>query len=435
MDISTIKPPVEKPEGEQKAKISQGADLAFLQLLAALGLTQAVPVDAGPCSTANGGAFAQIDSPCVDQSTLAAAGTVNALQERMTTGGKGTSAETMPEDAKAQELLAHAVIVDGQNETDSSGAALVQAVTTSVEKATAKDQAVTEQGKPAAPLVAQPDTKGATESLPQATLQKGEPQAVSARLMDVVVSGHAPKEQRPAPAVTPASTSLTPNMGMPASMNPETPVKPSTTTTTSVMWGAVMEPSNLPQSGTDHNSASAEHDGWKERFTSAETNGAQSTSPPVASSFSAQVPSIPSRATVPAVIEAPMVTLPTESPLPASVRFEVQPGDMGRIRVHLSVVDHTVYTNVMTERVEAHDFLVKGSDRFEAGLAAHGLDVGRFQVDVQGQGRQHADRGGTAWSQDDLHRRNPQSSERPMAERHAGDREPDWMHRMINVFA
>ena len=130
-----------------------------------------------------------------------------------------------------------------------------------------------------------------------------------------------------------------------------------------------------------------------------------------------------------------MVTLPTESPLPASVRFEVQPGDMGRIRVHLSVVDHTVYTNVMTERVEAHDFLVKGSDRFEAGLAAHGLDVGRFQVDVQGQGRQHADRGGTAWSQDDLHRRNPQSSERPMAERHAGDREPDWMHRMINVFA
>jgi hypothetical protein len=108
---------------------------------------------------------------------------------------------------------------------------------------------------------------------------------------------------------------------------------------------------------------------------------------------------------------------------------------MGRIRVHLSVVDHTVYTNVMTERVEAQQFLVRGSERFEAGLAAHGLDVGRFQVDVQGQARQHADRDGTAWSRDDLHRHDPQSPEQPMAERHANDREPDRMHRMINVFA
>jgi hypothetical protein len=129
------------------------------------------------------------------------------------------------------------------------------------------------------------------------------------------------------------------------------------------------------------------------------------------------------------------VTTPSESPLAASVRFEVQPGDMGRIRVHLSVVDHTVYTNVMTERVEAHDFLVRGSERFEAGLAAHGLDVGRFQVDVQGQARQHADRGGTGWSHDDLPRRNPQSSEPAVVQRHAGNRESDSVQRMINVFA
>jgi hypothetical protein len=127
----------------------------------------------------------------------------------------------------------------------------------------------------------------------------------------------------------------------------------------------------------------------------------------VTSSFSPQPAPAPTRSS--SNVEAPTVTAPLEASLPASVRFEVQQGDMGRIRVHVSVVDHTVYTNVMTERIEAHDFLVKGSDRYEAGLAAHGLDVGRFQVDVQGQSREHADRGGAAWS----HEQTPRNQAEP----------------------
>jgi hypothetical protein len=112
---------------------------------------------------------------------------------------------------------------------------------------------------------------------------------------------------------------------------------------------------------------------------------------------------------------------------------------MGRIRVHVSVIDHTVYTNVLTERIDAHDFLVKGSERYEAGLAAHGLDVGRFQVDVQGQGREHADHGGAAWSQEQTrrHQEEPPDNAKNNAatEWHAEERKAGWEDRMVNVFA
>jgi hypothetical protein len=89
----------------------------------------------------------------------------------------------------------------------------------------------------------------------------------------------------------------------------------------------------------------------------------------------------------------------------------------------------------MTERVEAHDFLVKGSERYEAGLAAHGLDVGRFQVDVQGQGREHGDRG--AWSQEQTHRsrEEPPNTAKNAATEWPAERKAEWEDRMVNVFA
>lgn len=135
---------------------------------------------------------------------------------------------------------------------------------------------------------------------------------------------------------------------------------------------------------------------------------------------------------------APIQNIPpaaSESPLAPSVRFEVHPEDMGRVRVHLSVVDHTVYTNVMTDRVEAHDFLVKNSDRFEAGLATHGLDIGKFQVDVQTQGRDQQ-REGTAWTHGDRQRHAAQSSHHAENEWPARERAMiDWDSRMVNLFA
>jgi hypothetical protein len=218
-------------------------------------------------------------------------------------------------------------------------------------------------------------------------------------------------------------------------MSLEAPAKQTAITTSSLAATTGLKLPALQQFGAQDNSASAEHDGSKERFTQAEADGGQPTLTPVIPSSNSQSVSTPGRIAPPTTMEAPTVAAHPESPLPASVRFEVQPGDMGRIRVHLSVVDHTVYTNVMTERVDTHDFLVRNSERFEAGLGAHGLEVGRFQVDVQSEARQHGDRGRTGWLQDDVPRRNSQSSEQPAVDRHASHRDPGSMDRMINVFA
>ncbi len=432
MNIPIIQTSAEKPEGEQQVSTCDGSDLAFLQLLAGLRLTQPIPVEAGPCLAPNGGTFAHTESPCVDQSVFPLMGVVNAPQEEMVADGK-VSIEMTQAGAKMQELLAHAILSAGNDERDSIEIGVGRAVATGVNNVTGQDQAATEQGKPALPAMERLDTKGAAEKIPQASTPKDEMQAATARLMEIVFSGHAPKEHG-TPAVTPASIALAPNVGIPSSLNPDTPVKQTTAPASPLISSIAMESSDPRQSGTDNNSASAEHEGEKEWFTSAEAHGTQSTASSGASSFNSQASPAPSRAAVSAAVEVPTVKVPAELPLPASVRFEVQPGDMGRIRVHLSVVDHTVYTSVMTERVDAQEFLVRSADRFEAGLAAHGLDVGRFQVDVQGQGRQHADRGGP-WSQDDLHRRHLQSPEQSMIEEGPGDREPNRMHRMINVFA
>ena len=427
MDISTIKPSVEPTEAEPHASTPQAsADVAFVQLLASLGFTPSLPADA-----VNDGTGIQTESLGIEPSELVCTSTHTAVQEQMMTAGK-PNVEEAQNGTQPQELAAHVITLAGKDQSDSAGP-VGEALTTREKDMPVKDQPT--QGKPPLSMTALPDAKGAPESLSQTRATKDESRAAPARLMDLAFSGAARTQLGPASAGTPESRGPTPYVAIQPSNSPDTPVTHTTAIASSPVSSVVLESSDPQQAGTDHHSASAEHDGWKERFTPAETHGTQSTSPPMASSFSSQAPSAPSRAVAPAVIETPTMTVPSESPLPASVRFEVQPGDMGRIRVHLSVVDHTVYTNVMTERVEAQDFLVRSSDRFEAGLAAHGLDVGRFQVDVQGQARQHADRGGTAWSQDDLHRRNPQSSEQPMVERHAGDREPDRMHRRINVFA
>ncbi|HKN88168.1 MAG TPA: hypothetical protein VJV04_14995, partial [Nitrospiraceae bacterium] len=62
MDVSTInstmKTPIEKPEGEQHVGTPQESDPAFLQLLAGLGLIQSIPsnlLDAEKRSAVNGG--------------------------------------------------------------------------------------------------------------------------------------------------------------------------------------------------------------------------------------------------------------------------------------------------------------------------------------------------------------------------------------------
>ncbi|MDQ6733054.1 MAG: hypothetical protein M3Z35_02885, partial [Nitrospirota bacterium] len=193
MDISTIKPPVEKTEVEPHAGVSEGSESAFLQLLASLGFTQPIPVDAGQGPLANDEALAQTESLHVDTEALARALAANGLQEKIVTvenaNGGGTQDGT-----KSQALLTLAITSAGTTESDPTGSALAQALSIGAKDMPAKGQAVAAEGKQALSGTALPGAKGPAESLPPTT-PNDEPPAGPTRLMEVLFSGHVPKER------------------------------------------------------------------------------------------------------------------------------------------------------------------------------------------------------------------------------------------------
>lgn len=79
----------------------------------------------------------------------------------------------------------------------------------------------------------------------------------------------------------------------------------------------------------------------------------------------------------------------------ASVHLEVQPPDLGRVRVHVALADQRVYATVITEQTELHDFLMKSHGRLQADLSTYGLDMGGFRVAVDSQGHGRSD---PSWS-------------------------------------
>ena len=78
---------------------------------------------------------------------------------------------------------------------------------------------------------------------------------------------------------------------------------------------------------------------------------------------------------------------------PQTIRFEVSPPDLGRVQVRVSVSDHSVYTNVLTDQSAARDLLLKQQDRLHDALGAYGLGVGSFNVEVGGQGQRRSEFG------------------------------------------
>ena len=432
MDVSTIKPPVEKTEGEQHPNTPQESDPTFLQLLAGLGLippAPPIPTDADKLLAANGELSLALDAIQVahagSSATIAGQEIIAVANPQDANALLAKPIQPSPEGTMAGDLLTHILTSAGKPASDTAATVPTQPVTIGT--------AQTIEGKPPAPVAFLSDIKGAVQNASDATISKDVPQGVLAKLVDAVSSDSAPKERESASAVIPAPIGLAPNASIHPSVGQDMPIKQPSASTPTLTWDAVLESSNLPAAGKGNDPSLADHDEGKERFPQPEPGTSQAAPAPLTSSFSSQ--SSPSAIRSTASVEAPAVTAPLESSLPASVRFEVQQGDMGRIRVHVSVVDHTVYTNVLTDRIEAHDFLVKGSDRYEAGLAAHGLDVGRFQVDVQGQSREQADRDGTGWSQQQTTRQRAESSKAEVPEWQAEERKVEWDNRMVNVFA
>lgn len=85
---------------------------------------------------------------------------------------------------------------------------------------------------------------------------------------------------------------------------------------------------------------------------------------------------------------------------PRALRLELQSPDGPPVRLHVSLVEQTVYATVMTDHTEVQDFLLKNQSRLESQLHHHGLEMGQFSVLVDREGQGPSSYGWEAnWSQ------------------------------------
>jgi hypothetical protein len=113
---------------------------------------------------------------------------------------------------------------------------------------------------------------------------------------------------------------------------------------------------------------------------------------------------------------------PETAPLPLThaVQFDLAPADFGQLRVRLVLSDHTVHTHLSTDRAELGQMLTSQQEQLGTQLSAAGLDLGRFQVQVDqgrtnhsGQEWQSQSQGGTSQQQRDS-RQQEHSPEAPV---------------------
>lgn len=68
-----------------------------------------------------------------------------------------------------------------------------------------------------------------------------------------------------------------------------------------------------------------------------------------------------------------------------SMVLELSQADLGRVNIRVAVNQDTVHAHFSSERNEIGQYLVNGQDRLQSALNASGLDLGRFQVDIDRQ--------------------------------------------------
>jgi flagellar hook-length control protein FliK len=73
-------------------------------------------------------------------------------------------------------------------------------------------------------------------------------------------------------------------------------------------------------------------------------------------------------------------------PITHAVQFDLAPADFGQLRVRVVLSDQTIHTHLSTDRAELGQMLTSQQEQLNTQLSAAGLDLGRFQVQVD-QGR------------------------------------------------
>jgi hypothetical protein len=72
------------------------------------------------------------------------------------------------------------------------------------------------------------------------------------------------------------------------------------------------------------------------------------------------------------------------------VQFDMAPADFGQLRVRVVLSDHTVHTLMTTDRAELGQMLMGQQEQLNTQLSAAGLDLGRFQVQVNQERTHHS---------------------------------------------
>lgn len=75
----------------------------------------------------------------------------------------------------------------------------------------------------------------------------------------------------------------------------------------------------------------------------------------------------------------------TSSSQTKSMVLELSQADLGRVNIRVAVNQDIVHTHFSSERNELGQYLASGQDRLQSALNASGLDLGRFQVDIDRQ--------------------------------------------------
>jgi hypothetical protein len=92
---------------------------------------------------------------------------------------------------------------------------------------------------------------------------------------------------------------------------------------------------------------------------------------------------------------SPLRDLPAkQEQISRSVQVEVQQPDVGRVHLHVRLVEHTVHASLTTEHDALGHFLLAHQGQLEHELKSLGLEMGTFQVLVDQQGRRES---GPAW--------------------------------------
>ena len=89
------------------------------------------------------------------------------------------------------------------------------------------------------------------------------------------------------------------------------------------------------------------------------------------------------------VAATPLPAEPEMNPTGATaVHFDIEPPELGRVRLRVALSDRTVYANVTTEQPGVRDLLMKQASSLETSLNSSGFSMGGFQVDLGQNGQQ-----------------------------------------------